>query len=74
MGGWRVDSDSDSEGSVSSVEEPCTSWTMDDDELPRSEMSWVCEAGGFKRVGRVILTLLELGDVLDSVHGVCSEE
>jgi len=48
---------------------------MNDDELPRSEMSWVCEAGGFKRVGRVILTLLEqLGDVPDGVYGVCGEE
>jgi hypothetical protein len=47
---------------------------MNDDAPPRSEMSWVCEAGGFKRVGRVILTLLEPGDVPDGVHGVCSEE
>ena len=60
---------------MSSVEKPCASWTMNDDELPRSEMSWVCEAGGFKRVGRVILTLLEqLGDVPDGVYGVCGEE
>lgn len=32
------------------------SWMTNDEGLPRSEMSWVSESGGFERVGRVILT------------------
>ena len=52
---------------MSNEGKPCASWTMNDDGLPRSEMSWVCEAGGFKRVGQVILTVYTVFAVKNNV-------
>ena len=60
MGTRIVDSESEDSATlgVDGDEEldGCVSWTVNDEGLPRSEMSWVSESGGFERIGGVILT------------------
>ena len=60
----------DSEDSATLGVDSDVSWTMNDEAPPRSEMSWASESGGFKRVGRGILTGFAVSVTMYTVFAV----